>query len=205
MRLIFVRHGETRWNLEGRYQGRTDIAIAPQGLATARRVGRKLQGAGFAAVLTSPLRRAEQTAGIIGAALGGISPVSDHRLTEIDFGDWQGLTQQQIKQRWPQALRSWKRAPGEFRFPGGESLGDALERLRDLLYRPPWVDGEEGADVLAVSHAGPIRLAGLIAERRPLGDFRDIVVRAGALYAFEWRASGELRRVNRGSRVEEQR
>ncbi|MHB1869833.1 MAG: histidine phosphatase family protein [Steroidobacteraceae bacterium] len=198
MRLILVRHGETRWNLEGRYQGRADIEIAPQGLVTARRVGQDLQGAKFTSVLTSPLRRAEQTALVIGAALGGIPPVADDRLTEIDFGEWQGLTQHEIKQRWPESLRSWKRAPEEFRFPGGESLGDALERLRDFLRRPPWTNLAAGGDVLAVSHAGAIRLAGLIAERRPLGEFRDIAVCAGRIYAFEWRASGELYRVSCG-------
>lgn len=88
MRLIFVRHGETRWNLEGRFQRRDDIEIVPQGLATARQMGQAQQGAGFASLLTSPLRRAEQTAVAIGAALGGIPPVFDARLTEIDFGDW---------------------------------------------------------------------------------------------------------------------
>ena len=196
MRLILVRHGETRWNLEGRYQGRADIDIAPQGLVTARRVGQNLQGAEVTSVLTSPLRRATQTALLIGAALGGIAPVADSRLTEIDFGEWQGLTQQEIKQRWPEALRSWKGAPEAFRFPGGESLGDALERLHDFIRQPPRMDLTGDGDVLAVSHAGPIRLAGLIAERRPLGEFREIAVCAGTLYAFEWRANGDLCRVS---------
>ncbi|MDE1949693.1 MAG: histidine phosphatase family protein [Burkholderiales bacterium] len=203
MRLIFVRHGETRWNLDGRYQGRTDIELAPQGLATARRLGSRLQGAGLASLLTSPLRRAGQTAAEIGAALGGRAPRADPRLTEIDFGAWQGLTQPEIKQRWPQSLRSWKRSPEEFRFPGGESLGEAFERLRDFLRRPPWTDADAAGAVLAVSHAGPIRLAGLLAERRPLADFRDIAVHAGALYAFEWQTGGALRRVDSGAGAKE--
>lgn len=125
MRLIFVRHGETRWNLEGRYQGRADIEIAPQGLATAHKVGQALQGAGFASLLTSPLRRAEQTAVVIGAALGGIPPVFDARLTEIDFGDWQGLTQQQIKQRWPQRC-----AAGSGRREISASRAESLSLMR---------------------------------------------------------------------------
>ncbi|MBU6260308.1 MAG: histidine phosphatase family protein [Burkholderiales bacterium] len=203
MRLIFVRHGQTPWNLEGRYQGRADIGLAPQGLATARGLGSGLQGSGIGMLLASPLRRAGQTAAVIGAALGALVPRADARLIEIDFGAWEGLTQLEIKQRWPQALRRWKQAPADFRFPGGESLGDAFERLRDFLHRPPWADAGLEGDVLAVSHAGPIRLAALWAEGRPLADFRAIAVHAGETYAYEWQTGGALRRVYGGQAAKE--
>lgn len=197
MRLILVRHGETSWNLEGRYQGRADVGMCPAGLATARRAGAALKGADVALLLASPLRRAGATAAVIGEALGGVPTVIDARLTEIDFGQWQGLTQPLVKARWPQLLRRWKRAPETVRFPGGECLGEALDRVRDFLRRPPWAGGAR-RDVVAVSHAGPIRLAGLIAESRPLAHFRQIAVHAGAVHAFEWGAGGSLRRVDCG-------
>ncbi len=196
MRLFFVRHGETAWNLERRYQGRTDVDLCAAGLATARGIASALETAHVALLLASPLRRARVTAGVVGEALGGLPTVVDERLTEIDFGEWQGLTQQEVKAHWPRALRLWKQAPQTMCFPGGESLGEALERLRDFLRHPPWEGRTVSGDVLAVSHAGPIRLAGLVAERRPLAQFRQIAVDPGAVHAFEWSAGGALRRAS---------
>lgn len=195
MRLILVRHGETDWNLQGRYQGRADADLCATGLETARRTAATLRGVVLASVLSSPLQRAVSTAAVIAAALRGPSPVIDARLTEIDFGAWQGLTQQQIKTRWPQLLRCWKHAPEAICFPSGESLGDARERLSGFLRDPPWAKFSDSGDVLAVSHAGVIRLAGLIAENRPLRHFREMAVQTGSMHAFEWRAGGPFRRV----------
>lgn len=194
-RLIFVRHGQTDWNLQGRYQGRADIELCAMGLASARRIAARLRGRRVGLLLTSPLRRAGATAALIGAALGDLPCRVDERLTEIDFGAWQGLTQEEIKARWPQLLRSWKRAPETARFPDGERLEDARERMSDFLRRPPWGDAGGEPCVVAVCHAGPIRIAGLLAEGRPLGDFRRQLIEAGAAYEFEWRAGGELRQV----------
>ena len=194
MRLCFVRHGETEWNLQGRYQGRADPPLCAAGAATARGIGERLNADAHLLLVSSPLQRAAATAALIATACGGAAVLSDARLGEIDFGAWQGLTQAQVKLRWPRMLRRWKQAPQAFRFPGGESLADAHERLSDFLCRPPWPVGRAGA-VLAVSHAGMIRLAALIAKRRPLAQFRQLAVPSGALWAFEWSADGALRRL----------
>ncbi len=194
LRLILVRHGQTEWNLQGRYQGRADPPICPVGFVTAQRAAAALHGRGAALLLASPLQRARQTAAVIARTVGGLQSVVDERLTEIDFGQWQGLTQAQVRVRWPALLRSWKRAPDSVRFPGGERLLDALERLRDFLLNPPWL-GCGAQCALAVSHAGVIRLASLLAEERPLAQFREIAVASGALHEFHWYAGGSLRRV----------
>ena len=194
VRLILMRHGQTEWNLQGRYQGRADLPICAAGRVTAQRAAAALQGRAAALLLASPLQRARQTAAVIGPAVGGLQSVIDERLTEIDFGQWQGLTQAQVKARWPALLRSWKRAPDSVCFPGGERLLDALERLRDFLLNPPWLGGGVRC-ALAVSHAGVIRLASLLAEQRPLAQFREIAVASGALHEFHWYAGGSLRRV----------
>ena len=196
MRVLFVRHGETSWNLEGRYQGRADVALCETGHESARSIGRRMRGEKIALLLSSPLRRAESTAAEISKALGGIPAALDLRLTEIDFGAWQGLTQQEIKMRWPEELRSWKRRPEEFRFPGGESLREVHERIDEFLRHPPWSYYSGSGDVIVVSHAGPIRLAGLIADRRQLREFREQSVRPGEIQEFEWCAAFGLHRVS---------
>ena len=193
MRLFFVRHGETAWNLERRYQGRTDVDLCAVGLVTARGIANALQGSQVALLLASPLRRARATAGLVGEALGGLPTVVDERLTEIDFGQWQGLTQAQVKTRWPVLLRAWKHAPDSVCFPGGERLADALERLRHFLSCPPWGTAAAPRCVIAVTHTGPIRLARLLAEDRPLAHYRQVASQAGAAYEFDWDPPGRLR------------
>lgn len=192
MRLRFVRHAPTEWNREGRYQGRTDTPIGEAGLREAHRIAETLRGDPVDLVVTSPLRRALRTAEVIAAALGGVRRLVDERLVEIAFGDWEGLTQDEIRARWPSALREWKRTPQATRFPGGESLHDAAERLRDFLRTPPWRTEGCVGNVVAISHAGPIRLARLLAERRPLAQFREIPVAAGVAEEFRWSASEGL-------------
>jgi probable phosphoglycerate mutase len=192
MRLLFVRHAPTAWNLDGRYQGRTDTPVGAVGAGAARRIAEALRGTDVDLVVTSPLRRAIDTAEVIAAALGGVRSVVDDRLVEIAFGDWEGLTQDEIRVRWPAALRAWKRAPQSTRFPGGESLRDAEERVRDFLRTPPWRGEKLVRGVVAVSHAGPIRLARLLAERRPLAQFREVPVATVTAQEFRWSASEGL-------------
>ena len=197
MRLCFVRHGETDWNLQGRYQGLADPPLCAAGILTARGIAGRLCVDAQLLLVSSPLQRATATAGLIADAFGAAAALPDARLGEIDFGAWQGLTQAQVKLRCPGGLRRWKQDPAAFRFPGGESLAEAHARLSDFLRHPPWPAGYAGT-VVAVSHAGMIRLAGLIAEQRPLAQFRQIEVPSGAIEAFEWSAGGALRRLQRG-------
>ncbi|MDE2294551.1 MAG: histidine phosphatase family protein [Gammaproteobacteria bacterium] len=192
MRLLFVRHAPTDWNREGRYQGRTDTPIGETGLREARRIAETLRGVAVDLVVTSPLRRALETAEVIAAALGGVRRLVDGRLVEISFGDWEGFTQEEIRARWPTALRAWKRTPQAARFPGGESLHDLERRLRDFLRTPPWRGEGCVRNVVAVSHAGPIRLARLLAERRSLAEFREVPVVGGIAQEFRWSASEGL-------------
>lgn len=192
-RWIFVRHGQTEWNGQRRYQGRTDIPLCAAGVAEARRAGATLQHARASLVLTSPLRRARATAEVISRCAGSLPCRADERLVELGFGEWEGLTQAEIKRRWPEQLREWKRAPQSFRFPGGEGLADALRRLEDFLRRPPWTEDETHRCVIVVTHTGPLRLARLSAEGRPLAQYRRVALPCGAAFAFDWDPHGRLR------------
>ncbi|MDE2007848.1 MAG: histidine phosphatase family protein [Rhodospirillales bacterium] len=187
-RLLLVRHGETPWTRMGRIQGRADPGLHPEGEAQiailAGRLRAEWEAAGRAvALIASPLRRAAESAAILAARLGKIRPQLDPRLMELDFGAWEGLTDAQVKQRWPTLRRSWKQTPDTVRLPGGESLAEARARWRDFLAGPPW----NGTPALAVvvTHAAMIRIALLEARGEPLGRFREIAVAPASAHRFD--------------------
>jgi broad specificity phosphatase PhoE len=103
VRLLIVRHGESEWNREGRWQGWEDIALTAAGEAQARARGIELQTAGhrFAAVYTSDLVRAARTAELLAEAVGAPAPVRDPDLRERFGGEWQGRTGDEINAGWP--------------------------------------------------------------------------------------------------------
>ena len=190
VRLLLARHGQTLWNAAGRYQGQSDPPLSPEGKAEAAALVETLRGERIGAVLASPLRRAAATAAILARALGLPPPLTDPRLIELGYGAWEGLTQAEVKARWPALLRCWKRAPETVRFPDGEDLATVRARLDALLAARPWAaaGAADGGAVLLVTHAGPIRLLRLAAEARPLAEFRRIATPPGSLHALRLHA-----------------
>jgi probable phosphoglycerate mutase len=184
--LMFARHGRTAWNAAGRYQGRSDPPISGDGVADAEDLARALRDRKPASIVASPARRAMMTAEIVAARLGVPCVQVDGRLVEIAYGAWEGLTQVEVKARWPDQLRLWKRSPGTMRFPGGESLEEARERLLAFVAGSPVLKSARGP-VLAVGHGGLIRLAMLEATGSPLADYRGVLVGHGSVHRFSTR------------------
>ncbi len=179
MRLLLVRHGETTWNLERRYQGHSDPPLSARGEAQAQALANRLATTGVAGIVASPLLRAQATAQMIAARLG-LPVVTDHRLRELAYGQWEGLQQAEVKQRWPEMLRLWKRAPDQVTFPGGESLSD-------LQYRVQSFSGHTSAQsgtILAVTHDGVARIAVLQARGEPLSEFREVRIENASMTTF---------------------
>ncbi|MDQ6796566.1 MAG: histidine phosphatase family protein [Actinomycetota bacterium] len=142
-RLVIVRHGETEWSATGRHTGRTDIALTPAGEAAARGLGRSLVELGVAPTmcLSSPRARAVDTARLAGL---GDDLVTDDRLAELDYGEYEGLTTAEIRADRP----TWDL----FRdgCPGGETIEAAGRRADDLLVS---LAPEKGiGDVALVGH-----------------------------------------------------
>jgi probable phosphoglycerate mutase len=179
--LLLLRHGHTEWSRGGRYQGRSDLPLASEGRAQARQLGRRLQGQGVVSVFTSPLRRASETAAIVAESLGLGIPRVDPRLAEIAYGQWEGMTQAEIRLHWPDQLRRWKRAPDAAAAPAGESLAELRQRLNEFFSDPLWHQPIAGG-VLIVSHLGPIRVALLQAAQQPLSLFRQIPVPTASVH-----------------------
>ncbi len=149
-RIILIRHGQTAWNKVERIRGQVDIPLDETGLAqaraTAKRVAEDWQPS---AVVSSPLQRAVQTAEIIAHEVGQeVSP--EPGLLDIDFGEWQGLSPTDIRDRWPKTATAWLSAPHTVSFPGGESLDCVKQRSMAALQA--LIERYSGEEIVAVAH-----------------------------------------------------
>jgi broad specificity phosphatase PhoE len=155
--MLMIRHGESTWNLEDRWQGWGDSALSPAGEVQAAEAAGPLAGAGFTAVVSSDLRRAVQTAEILAEALGlGRVALTERRLREYDVGDWEGLTRDEIDADWPGVRAAWRR--GELAaLPGGEPRAEFVRRVIEGLAAIA-ARGDLGPTVLIVGHGGGVRV-----------------------------------------------
>lgn len=150
MKILLARHGETRWNAEGRYQGQMDIPLSDTGEAQARALGERLAGVSIARAVASPLVRAALTAQL---ALKERAPMLgfDPGLQEIAHGAWEGLLASEIRQRDPQLLDAWREHPETVQMPGGESLKEVLDRAWPAFERAGAGLGDDDT-LLVVAH-----------------------------------------------------
>lgn len=137
MRLFMVRHGETKWNREGRFQGQMDIPLNETGLAQADRAAERFRGFPLEAVFVSPLSRARVTGEKIFAAAKCGQLVSDPGFMEINHGAWEGLAFEEVSVRYGALLERWRTSPDGVKMPGpgGESLEDVQHRAVAALKR----------------------------------------------------------------------
>ncbi|MCY6380810.1 histidine phosphatase family protein [Hoeflea prorocentri] len=159
--IILIRHGQTEWNRLGRFQGSSDIALDDVGLAQAEHIAQRLleylnthgPDADGIPILSSPLRRARQTARIVARRLQTqpANLLELPELREISYGDWEGMTTLEVKASFPKLRRARKADRWRFVPPGGESHASRLASLRTLL------DGFDRPSVI-VSHAGVLRI-----------------------------------------------
>jgi broad specificity phosphatase PhoE len=150
-RILLARHGETEWNRAGRWQGHADPPLNEAGRRQAETLAAQLEGDGIAAVYSSDLKRARETAGIVAARLG--LPVTEEpALREIDVGSWSGLTRDQVRERYPEGFARWLGGElghdGETREALAERVVGAVERI---------AAAHSGEHVLVVTHGGAIR------------------------------------------------
>jgi broad specificity phosphatase PhoE len=153
-RLLLLRHAESEWNAQRRWQGIADPPLSPLGQEQARLAGELLRPAGFTAVVSSGLLRARATAQPIAATLGIGRPVGiETDLREYDLGAWSGLTGAQIEARWPGEIAEWREGR-LFATPGGEQRDLFLARISAAVAR---VAGDRpGETVLVITHGGLI-------------------------------------------------
>jgi phosphoserine phosphatase len=138
-RIILVRHGQTAWNQgagEERFRGRTDLPLDDTGQAQADALTHRLRHEPIDAIYASPLRRTMQTVAPLASILG-LALEPEQGLLDIDYGQFQGLSQSEAATACSERYKLWLSKPSHVRFPGGESLGDVQARLQSMLDRIP--------------------------------------------------------------------
>ena len=165
--IVLVRHGETDWNRDNRFQGHADPPLNDVGRTQARALAGELSSRRFAAAYTSPLRRAAETAAILGDPLQ-LEPRPDTSLMEVDVGSWSGLTRTEVEERFPVGYARW------LEYGHGWDDGETYDELGARVVSGLLHIGRQhdGGDVLAVTHGGPIRSALAAAERVPFEEAR---------------------------------
>lgn len=153
--IYLVRHGETPQHAENRYVGRTDAPLTSTGVAQADGLAGWAAEAGLAAIVCSPLTRARLTAEPAARA-AGLELVTDERWVELDFGDAEGLTAAEMRERFPEARAAFEDDPFDHPLPGGERPADALARSRTALV--DLVDRHPSGRLLVVAHGTLIRI-----------------------------------------------
>ena len=147
MKLILARHGQTEWNREKRVQGISDIALNEQGVGQANRLAQALRDEPIEAILSSPLKRAVQTAEAVNR-FHSLAIEKDGNLSELHQGDFEGRTFPEIMATHADFLRQWAADPASVTMPGGESLA--------MLQKRSWQTVERivatGKNTLIVSH-----------------------------------------------------
>lgn len=167
-RVYLIRHGESTWNAERRWQGAMDPPLSANGRAQADRLASAFQAIPLDVVYCSPLQRAKDTATAIAASHAlSVEPISD--LREIAFGEWESLGDEEVQQRYGSLRQQWFRRPDQTQIPGAESLAQGRERamaaMRGIVGRHP--DGQVGV----VAHGGMNKLILLTLLGAPLASF----------------------------------
>lgn len=202
MRLIFVRHGETPWNVTLQYQGQANVPLNERGREQARRAVGRLRDFELSALYSSDIARAWETAGIIGGELG-LTPVAVPEIREIDVGQWEGFTPEELYRRFPDHMAEYRRDPARTVRLGGESY--AQLQTRALVFLKRIQETHRQGDVLvAVSHGGTIRALLCHVIGLDLGNFGRMWLDNGSITEFRLGRNGwRLMRLNDAAHVED--
>lgn len=154
-RIYLVRHGETSWNVKLKFQGHTDVPLAQRGIEQANFLARRLNKMKFAAIYSSDLKRAMETAEIL-AMPHGITVQSVPKLREANFGRWEGMNFKEIREEYAITLQQWWDNPKKTAAPGGETLEEMALRVNGAVREIAGRHMDE-QEVVIVAHGGPIR------------------------------------------------
>lgn len=153
-KLILVRHGRTLWNSSGKFQGQSDVELSEEGISQAKKLAENFPVAHIDRVYSSNLQRAYVTGEII-ANKFNVPIIKDERLREVCFGSWEGLTYDEIHEKWPKEIETMFSTPDVLTMPNGESFAQVqkrgVEALLDIVHKHP------DETIVITAHGGILR------------------------------------------------
>lgn len=190
-RILFIRHGQTSFNEEGRLQGWLDIPLNETGRLQAGLTARRLAQMRFDAIYSSDLERSVTTAQIIANRLKDppqITPLKG--LREFDYGRWAGLIFPEIEEQFPDDLQAWNDNLEDFILPEGESLAQFSERVQSTIQET--LKDKDNQSILAVTHGGTIRALLCAALGVPPSHFRRLSIEPTSLTEIHYEGSSAV-------------
>ena len=188
MKLHLVRHGETEWNKLGRFQGQQDIALNLRGLAQAKETARAMADDGVIALYSSPLQRTMQVANEI-SRLTSVPVVPLPGVKELNLGELEGVTGEEMRTIWPDVYSAWSQDPGTLSMPKGESLSQLQDRAWRSLQEVE--KAHSGDDVIVVvSHNFAIRTMIHKVLGLPLTNFHRLSLDLSSVSTVEYTSRG---------------
>jgi len=179
--LILIRHGQTLWTEQKKYQGHTDVRLSVKGRQRMNLLSKRLDKIGIDFLYTSPLKRARESCAILSRRIR-LKPHMDSRLKEMDFGVWEGKSAKELIAAKEPAYLSWMK--GKWRTPcGGESLGRFRRRIRNFLRE--CFKQHKDQKVGIVCHGGTIRIMALEVLGLPMESFFSLRVEPGSFLILE--------------------
>lgn len=181
MKVILLRHGQTEWNKQHKYQGHTDIDLNDFGREQAKKVADYLRdNEKIEAIYCSDLSRGRETAEIIARELQ-LPIQTDLRWREICFGHWEGLTFNEVYEQYPQEFDDWYNNTLQMQISGGESFAELLERAQPALIE---IAERHNGTVLVVSHGGLIKM--IVNQMDSGNGLWDTYLEPGSMTFLEW-------------------
>ena len=168
MKLIFIRHGQTDWNVQGKIQGSYDSELNATGIEQAMSLSEKLLNLNykFSKIYSSPQKRALKTAEILSKS-SNVDYISVKDLQEMNMGKWEGLSWREVEENYPDEYKEWYLNRRYTKTPDGESYQDMLERVLKAIHK---IINENNEDVVIVSHSAVIMCLQCYVTNTPFND-----------------------------------
>ncbi len=182
MKIYLIRHGQTDWNLEGKIQGRYDVSLNETGSKQAELLAMGMDKRPVVQIFSSRQKRALETAQAVGRRQHVAVTVIDG-LEEVEFGEWEGKTWDEISREYPEEFKVWCTEPAEIVPPGGESRPQIYRRIGNALKE---ILRRSRGDIAIVSHGAALAYMVSIMLEKELGDHDEIIVKNASISTVEY-------------------
>lgn len=193
-KLVISRHGESEWNLLGKWTGWTDVGLTEKGVADTVRLGALLKNMDFDAAYTSELKRTHQTLDALleGRDKGGLPTVRNAALNERDYGDLTGKNKWEVKNEIGEEAFNGIRRGWDYPVPGGETLKDVYERALPYFQTEILPRLQKGENILLVAHGNSIRALMKYLDQVPEDDIANVEMLFGQLLVYTFGSGSDL-------------